>query len=128
MVRKEGMKFSAQFAKRFYWTTLRFGLIESSGGVGADFHFFNEHLTLTTEAFNFSVQELVYPRVRASLKLSAFNHLFATVGVDDALNAQVRDTRTNKLIVGRDVFVGAGIFFTDEDLKAILTTTGMPTP
>ncbi len=127
-VRKEAMKFSAQFAKRFYWTTLRFGLIESTGGVGADFHFFNDHLTLTADAFNFSVRELNYPRLRASLKLSAFNHLFATAGVDDILNEQLRDSRTRKLIVGRDFFFGAGIYFTDEDLKAILTTTGVPTP
>jgi phospholipid/cholesterol/gamma-HCH transport system substrate-binding protein len=127
-VRKEGLKFSAQFAKRFYWTTLRFGLIESSGGIGADFHFFNNHVTLSTDAFNFSVQEVSFPRVRSSLKFSVFNHLFASAGVDDLLNPQVRETGSNKLIAGRDYFMGGGIYFTDEDLKAILTTTGVPKP
>ena len=67
-ITKEAFKFSAQFAKRYYFTTLRFGIIESTGGVGADFHFFKDHLTFKVDAFNFSVAELRYPRIRASLQ------------------------------------------------------------
>ena len=55
-------------------------------------------------------------------------NLFASAGVDDLLNSQIRDTRSNKLISGRDYFLGGGIYFTDDDLKAILTTTGVPSP
>jgi phospholipid/cholesterol/gamma-HCH transport system substrate-binding protein len=126
--RREGLKFSAQFAKRYYWATLRFGIIESTGGLGADVHLFEDRLTLTTDAFNFSAEDLRYPRLRTGLRLTAFNHLFATVGMDDLLNARDRNPVTGRLVVGRDFFVGGGIFFTDEDLKAILTTTGVPTP
>lgn len=127
-VRSEGLKFSAQFAKRYYWLTMRFGIIESTGGVGLDAHFLDDALSLKVDAFNFSVEELTYPRVRTTLRVQAFGHLFATAGVDDIFNRQVRETNTNRLLAGRDVFVGGGIFFTDEDLKAIITTTGVPSP
>lgn len=127
-VRTEGLKFSAQFAKRYYWLTLRFGIIESTGGVGADAHFFDDALSLKVDAFNFSVEELRYPRIRTSLRVQAFGHLFATAGMDDVLNGPTRDLATNRLLTGRDFFVGGGIFFTDDDLKAIITTTGVPSP
>ncbi|MGZ3460597.1 MAG: MlaD family protein, partial [Archangium sp.] len=119
-ITKEGFKFSAQFAKRYYFTTLRFGIIESTGGVGADFHFFQDHLMLKMDAFNFSVDELRYPRIRTALRAQAFDRLFITAGMDDLLNNPVRDTSTRRLLAGRDFFFGGGIYFTDEDLKAIL--------
>ncbi len=125
-ITREAFKFSAQFAKRYYFTTLRFGVIESTGGVGADFHFLKDHLTLKLDAFNFSVEELRYPRIRASLRAQAFDHLFVTAGMDDILNARQRDTATRRLLAGRDFFFGGGIYFTDEDLKAILPV--IPTP
>jgi phospholipid/cholesterol/gamma-HCH transport system substrate-binding protein len=120
-ITRDQLKISAEFAKRYYFTTLRFGVIESTGGVGADFHFLEDALTLKLDAFNFSVQELRYPRVRATLRLHAFQHIFATAGMDDILNKQVRDFATNRLIAGRDFFFGGGIYFTDDDLKAVLT-------
>jgi len=115
------LKFSAQFAKRYYFATFRFGIIESSGGIGADLHFFNDALSIRTDAFNFASQDLRFPRIRTAIRLQAFQHLFATIGVDDILNRPVRDYATNNLITGRDVFFGGGVFFTDDDLKAVLT-------
>src|SRR5262249_35816182 len=47
------LKFSAEFAKRFYWATFRFGIIESTGGVGVDFHFWKDQLALKTDIFDF---------------------------------------------------------------------------
>ncbi|MBN1205030.1 MAG: MCE family protein [Myxococcaceae bacterium] len=123
---KETYKISAQFAKRYYFTTLRFGLIESTGGVGADLHMLEDVLELKLDAFNFSAEELRYPRLRATLRAQAFDHLFVIAGMDDILNAQQRDTATNRLIAGRDFFFGGGIFFTDDDLKALLPS--VPTP
>lgn len=122
-VTRDQLKFSAQFAKRYYFTTLRFGIIESTGGVGADLHFFHDSLSFKMDAFNFAAQELRYPRLRAAIRIQAFQHLFASVGVDDILNRQIRDSATNKLIAGRDLFFGAGVFFTDDDLKAVLTVS-----
>jgi phospholipid/cholesterol/gamma-HCH transport system substrate-binding protein len=125
-VTRETFKLSAQFAKRYYFATLRFGIIESTGGVGADLHFLKETLHLKMDAFNFSVSELRYPRVRASLRAQAFDHLYVTAGVDDLLNRQERDLNTQRLIAGRDFFFGGGLFFTDDDLKALLPS--LPTP
>ncbi|WP_338866244.1 MlaD family protein [Myxococcus stipitatus] len=125
-VTKESLKVSAQFAKRWYFTTLRVGLIESTGGVGADLHLFEDALTLKLDAFNFAADELRYPRLRATLRAQAFDHLFVVAGMDDMLNAQQRDTVTQRLIAGRDFFVGGGLYFTDDDLKAIIAATGVP--
>lgn len=125
-VTKDSLKLTAQFAKRYYFLTLRFGLLESTGAIGADAHFFNDALTLKLDAFNFSVPELKYPRLRATLRLQAFEHLFATVGIDDALNRQVRDDFTNRLVSGQDFFVGAGVYFTDDDLKSLLPVVPLP--
>lgn len=125
-ITKDAFKVSAQFAKRYYFTTLRFGVIESTGGVGADLHFFDDRLTLKLDAFNFSVEELRYPRLRATLRATPIEHVFITAGMDDILNAQQRDAVTRRLLVGRDFFFGGGIQFTDEDLKALLPS--IPTP
>ncbi|QRK06516.1 MCE family protein [Archangium violaceum] len=125
-ITREGIKFSAQFAKRYYFTTLRFGIIESTGGVGADFHFFKDHLMLRMDAFNFSVDELRYPRIRTSLRAQAFDRLFITAGVDDILNNPQHDLNTRRMLAGRDFFFGGGIYFTDDDLKSILPV--LPSP
>jgi phospholipid/cholesterol/gamma-HCH transport system substrate-binding protein len=125
-ITREGFKFSAQFAKRYYFTTLRFGIIESTGGVGADFHFFKDHLMLKVDAFNFSVDELRYPRIRTSLRAQAFDRLFITAGLDDILNDTKREVNTRRMLAGRDFFFGGGIYFTDDDLKAMLPA--LPTP
>jgi phospholipid/cholesterol/gamma-HCH transport system substrate-binding protein len=127
-ITREGFTFSAQFAKRYYFTTLRFGIIESTGGLGADFHFFKDHLTLKLDAFNFSVEELTYPRLRASLRAQAFDRLFITAGVDDLLNNPHRDVTTRRMLAGRDFFIGGGIYFTDDDLKAMLPALPLPGP
>jgi phospholipid/cholesterol/gamma-HCH transport system substrate-binding protein len=124
----ESLKFSAQFAKRFYFTTLRFGVIESTGGLGADFHFLKDHISLRMDAFNFADEQLRYPRLRAALRLQAFDHLFVTAGIDDALNPRVRDLVSNRLLSGRDFFFGGGLYFTDDDLKSIITVAGVPSP
>ena len=38
------LKFSAQFAKRYDWLTLRFGIIENTGGLGLNFHTLDDQL------------------------------------------------------------------------------------
>ena len=127
-VTSNSFKVSAEFAKRYYFTTFRFGIIESTGGVGADMNFFHDFVSLKLDAFNFSVQNLRYPRLRATLRVQALNHIFASAGADDMLNSQVHDSITNRLTAGRDFFLGGGIYFTDDDLKAILPVTGSIKP
>jgi phospholipid/cholesterol/gamma-HCH transport system substrate-binding protein len=122
------LKISAEFAKRYYFTTLRFGIIESTGGVGADLHVLNDALTFKVDAFNFSDRQLKYPRVRVTAQLQLLQHILLTAGADDILNRQVTDSTTNRLIAGRDFYLGGGVFFTDEDLKSLITLGGIPKP
>ncbi len=109
-ITEDKFKFSAQVGKRFSFLTLRAGIFESSGGVGADVDFWAERLQLTFEAFDFARDE-----GPAHLKLSAqwrfLKHFFVTVGLDDFIDTEGRE----------DVFVGGGIRFLDEDLKFLLS-------
>ncbi|MDP3236984.1 MAG: MlaD family protein [Myxococcales bacterium] len=133
---RETLKFSAMFAKRYSFLTLRLGIIESTGGVGLDLNvpikFFyysrwlEDALVVKVDAFNFSVEQLTLPRLRATVRFTPFEHVYVNVGIDDALNAPNRDSLTNKLISGRDFFVGAGVYFTDQDLKSLLPL--LPSP
>ena len=113
------LKFSAQFAKRYYWAAFRFGIIESSGGVGFDLFFFKDQLSLHTDIFDFANPRLQWPRIRTTLAFSFLNHFYVDVGVDDYLNNPVYSQLDNRILAGRDVFVGVGIFFTDDDLKGL---------
>lgn len=133
---RDALKFSVQFAKRYWFLTLRFGLIESSGGLGLDLGFplrFPWHLrwiedaiALRIDAFEFGRDGVQFPRLRGALRFSPYRHIFVSVGVDDVMNPQVKDELTHRLVSGRDFFVGAGVYFTDEDLLSILTVTGVP--
>ena len=135
-ITRETLKFSAQFAKRYSFLTLRFGIIESTGGLGLDFsapikffwysRWLEDALVLRIDAFNFSVQALTYPRLRAMLRFTPIEHVYVTVGGDDLLNNVNRDALTNRLVSGRDFFFGAGIYFTDGDLKSILPLVPSP--
>jgi phospholipid/cholesterol/gamma-HCH transport system substrate-binding protein len=133
---RQGLKFTAQFAKRYYFATLRFGIIESTGGVGANLHFLDDALSLNVDLFEFSAQNKDYPRLKAFMNFSFLGHLFLTAGIDDALNRtlrdrdllspEVRDIASRRLISGRDLFLGAGVYFTDDDLKALLAAVPLP--
>jgi phospholipid/cholesterol/gamma-HCH transport system substrate-binding protein len=114
------LKFSAQFAKRFYFATFRFGIVESSGGVGVDLHLWNDQLAIKTDVFDFANQRLRWPRIRTSLQLTFLQHLYLNAGVDDIFNRPVYSQLDNRVLAGRDFFLGAGIVFTDDDLKAVL--------
>ncbi len=113
------LKFSAQFAKRYYFATLRFGIIENTGGVGMDLHFLEDRLELRIDAFDFTRRDLdntrINPRLRSTAMVGFVEHLFVQAGIDDPFN---RDLRT--------WFVGGVLRFTDEDLKALLTVAPSP--
>ena len=133
---EQSFKFSAQFAKRFYFATLRFGVIESTGGIGGNLHFFDDSLAVSVDLFDFTARDVKWPRLRAAVNYSFLGHLKVTAGVDDLFNAprsldayDVEDgtkLTTRKVIRGRDWFVGAGFYFTDEDFKSLLSA--LPTP
>ena len=105
--------FNAQFAKRFWDSTIRVGMMRNEGGIGLDQHLLKDQLTLSAEAFNFSRFE-DRAQVRAYATLNLFKHFLLTGGVDDII------TKSNQ----RNMFFGAGLQFTDHDFKALLPSLG----
>lgn len=112
-VTEDRFRLSIQFAKRFSMVTGRLGIIEDSGGVGVDLHLFGDDLELTSDVFAF--QDNVRPRIRIRSRFSLFSNVYMAAGIDEAVNSELTD-----------FFFGLGLRFNDEDLKAILTTTGAP--
>ncbi|MCK6546074.1 MlaD family protein [Myxococcota bacterium] len=108
----EGLNFSLMFQKRFYWLGLRFGIIEGTGGVGADLHFLEDRLELVFDVNRFG-EEARRPRIKGLGLLEVVPHIYVHGGVDDPLNAATID-----------YFIGLGIRFNDEDLKTLITATG----
>ena len=102
---KSDLLFNAQIAKRFYDLTLRGGIIESEGGVGMDYAMFDDRLWLSSEAFDFA-RNGDRPRVRTWAELRLFKHLRIAVGAEDLAGR-----------AGPRAMFGAGITFSDEDLK-----------
>ncbi|MBI5015239.1 MAG: MCE family protein [Deltaproteobacteria bacterium] len=106
---EDKFKVSAQVAKRFSFLTLRGGLIESSGGAGADLSFWDDRLKLTLDAFDFARND-GGPHVTLGARWDFLQHFYVTGGLDDFLYSK-----------RSDVFVGAGVRFLDDDLKYILS-------
>lgn len=104
-------RFSFQFAKRLGPFTGRFGIMESTGGIGLDLHLIDDRFELRQDLFGFGEQ--VAPRWRITLGYEFISMLWLLGGVDDIL--------TNER---RDYFVGLQLRFTDQDLKAILPFAG----
>jgi phospholipid/cholesterol/gamma-HCH transport system substrate-binding protein len=104
-------RFSFQFAKRLGPFTGRFGIMESTGGLGLDLHLIDDHFELQQDLFGFGEQ--LNPRWRITLGYEFINKLWLLGGVDDILSDD-----------HRDYFIGLQLRFTDNDLKSILPFAG----
>lgn len=120
----EELKFSAFFGRRFGPAAVRVGLMESTGGVGGDLWLAGNQLQLSLDAFDWSNPEHGFPRLRASGQWIFLDHFYLGVGFDDVLNRTV--VGNGRLLSGPDAFVSAGLTFSDETLKALLTAVGSP--
>jgi phospholipid/cholesterol/gamma-HCH transport system substrate-binding protein len=109
---------SFMFAKRLSFATFRFGIKESTGGVGLDLAFFRERLVFNTDLFNF--QSNVFPRLKLSAAWMFYRRLYLVAGADDVLNTRARTGAGG----GRDYFIGAMVQFNDKDLKSLLLFAG----
>jgi phospholipid/cholesterol/gamma-HCH transport system substrate-binding protein len=111
---KDKLKFSAQIAKRYYDLGLRGGLFESTGGVAADYYFFDDRLAFSLEAFDFNPDD--NPHLKFKADFTPFQYLYVTAGLDDFISEEGNES----------VFVGMGLRFSDQDLKTLLS--GAPIP
>jgi len=106
-------RFSLQFAQRVGPLVGRFGIKESTGGVGLDLLVLDDRLELAQDLFGFG--EVVRPRWRVHLAYAFVKRLWLLGGVDDILSYD-----------RRDYFVGLNLRFNDEDLKSILPFAPSP--
>ena len=116
----DSFRITFQFAKRLAFATFRFGIKESTGGLGVDLHFWGDRIRLQMDIFDF--QANVYPRFKAMAAFEFFHRLYVVGGIDNAFND--RPEGGTEAGGGRDYFLGAQIRFTDEDLKQLLLVGG----
>ncbi len=110
-------KFSLEFVKRWGNLAIRLGVIESTGGAGADYYAFNDKVKFSIDAWNFNTEEPgnENTHMKGTLNYSLTNVLYINAGYDNFLN---KDRATG--------FVGAGVRFNDENLKYLLGSIPIP--
>ncbi len=131
---EDKLRFTFQFAKRFGWATLRYGIKESTGGIGIDMdaNWLNRKLRLSADLFDATFDK--YPRIKLSAAIEVFRHVYILGGVDELINSpsELQIVKGNSDVpiqfdtfhYGRDYFGGAMLRFNDEDLSALLTVAG----
>jgi phospholipid/cholesterol/gamma-HCH transport system substrate-binding protein len=129
-----GFRLSAQWGKRISWFDYRFGLKESTFGVGADAVLLGGHLRLAADIYgqNFST----VPRVKLEGAYEVARSLFVFGGVDDALGTPGllriapwpaganSPTDYRSLSYGRDYFTGFVFKLNEEDAARMLRIYG----
>jgi phospholipid/cholesterol/gamma-HCH transport system substrate-binding protein len=114
---EDKLKFSIEFAKRYGNLAFRMGLIESTGGVGADYFAFDDRLKFSLDAFDSNSHQVHSEKshMKATVNYSLSKVLFINAGYDNFLNAY-RDS----------FFLGIGLRFTDDDMKYYMGSVPMP--
>lgn len=116
VTRKRSLQVSLMFAKRFKDLVVRFGLKEGAGGAGVDLYLLNDRLSLHLDVHDFPwagwPDRRGVPNVHFRAQIVPLEHIYVTAGVDNIVNGILDESPT--------WFVGAGLWFTDNDLKWIL--------
>ena len=107
MVTRNAFRFTFQFARRLGPLTGRFGVKESTGGVGLDLHLLQDRFEVQQDIFGFAEQ--ITPRWRIGVGYEFIRRLWLVTGVDDVLDRN-----------RRDYFVGLQLRFVDEDIKGAM--------
>ncbi len=101
--------YSLQYGKRFDNTLLRFGAIESTGGIGIDYFMNHDKLKFSAEAFDWNaINDIRGSNVhlKAQARYQLLKHLEFSAGWDNFLNPQAQN-----------IFFGLGLRFIDNDIK-----------
>ncbi len=114
---EDKFKFSVEFVKRWGNLALRLGIIESTGGIGADYYILSDKVKFSLDAWNFNSKEPhnENSHMKATVNYSVNDLLFINAGYDNFLN---KDRAFG--------FVGAGLRFNDENLKYLLGSVPVP--
>jgi phospholipid/cholesterol/gamma-HCH transport system substrate-binding protein len=114
---EDKFKFSIEFAKRWGNLALRLGLIESTGGAGADYYVFDDRIKFSVDSWNYGTEEPdnENAHVKATVSVGLGKVLFMNAGYDNALNSERASS-----------FVGLGLRFDDDNLKYLLGSVPLP--
>jgi phospholipid/cholesterol/gamma-HCH transport system substrate-binding protein len=116
----EQLRFSLMLGKRVGPVAGRFGIKESTGGVGGDLYLFDDKLVLSVDVFDMRTNQ--YPRVKPAAAYYIWKRNLALVlGADDVINLSRARAGAGG---GIDWFTGAQLVFNDEDLKSLLLFGG----
>lgn len=107
----DAFRFTIQFARRLGPFTGRFGIKESTGGIGLDTHLLSNRFEIVQDLFGFG--EEIRPRYRLFAGYEFIHRLWLIGGVDHVFLGN-----------RRDYFLGLQLRFTDDDLKTILPFSG----
>jgi phospholipid/cholesterol/gamma-HCH transport system substrate-binding protein len=117
-INEQRLAISAMFGKRWGDLIGRVGLIESSGGVGVDYLLFQDRLKLSLNIYGWTRPTVdAFPRTKIWFDWRFIPNLYVTGGMENLLNAYNYGS-------GRDFFIGAGVYFNDQDLRALLVGGG----
>ncbi len=106
---------SAQVGFELGKSQFRAGLFESSGGAAFDYKLFDERVLFSVEAFQFSREDDLEPRLRLTTRWNVHPNAYIVGGVDDLLEED-----------RESVFLGAGLRWNDDDLKFLLGSIRPP--
>jgi phospholipid/cholesterol/gamma-HCH transport system substrate-binding protein len=116
----EQLRLTFQFGKRIGPFAGRFGIKESTGGVGADLYLFDDRLLLSADIFDMRSNQ--YPRLTARASLAVYKrYVYVVGGVDDVFNYVKTQGTAGGFF---DTFFGIQLVFNDEDLKSLLLFGG----
>jgi phospholipid/cholesterol/gamma-HCH transport system substrate-binding protein len=113
------LRFTFQFGKCLGPVCGRFGIKETTGGAGLDFHLLDGRLTLTTDIFD--TQSNSHPRFQGRAIVALYKRYVSLVaGIDDPFNYRPSAGAGGFF----DWFFGAQLQFNDQDLKSLLLFGG----
>jgi len=118
--RKPGYRFTLQMEKRWYDFSLRLGLKEGGGGVGASLYLLHDKVRLAADVFDFdlgsypAVASEGLPNTRLDLRVEPLRHVYVNAGAEQILLGAKYHYFTG--------YVGVGFHFYDDDIKLLLAT------
>ena len=103
---KNTYRINAQVGRLIQDFAFRGGMIESSGGVGVDYHLHQLGTKFSVEAYDYKTK--IGPNLRLSTETQLWNVIYGKAAISDTLRRQ------------RTTTFSAGLKFNDEDLKSLL--------
>ena len=95
------------------WTDL--GNPAILGGLGMDYQFLNDIFKISVEAFDFGRYD-DNPQMRLYGNIQIYKSFLLTLGANDLITKHGN----------QDFFVGAGVYFTDNDFKSLFSSVSVP--